>query len=88
MQPERYRNNNDPISLFDRGAKSYERPPDPKNKLLGTIASVVGTALTGNEESGKTAGSTVDSVLNMWTTHADYHNIPEANNRLYIKYTK
>ena len=88
MQPERYRNNNDPISMFDRGAKSYERPPDPKNKLLGTIASVVGTALTGSEESGKAAGSTVESVLNMWQTHADYSNIPEANNRLYTKYTK
>eukprot|EP00969_Alexandrium_andersonii_P346104 15299273-Alexandrium_andersonii.AAC.1 len=51
IQPERCRNNNDSISMFDRGAKSYESKPDASSETLGTLTSVVGAALSGDEES-------------------------------------
>ena len=38
IQPERYRNTNDPISMFDRGAKSYERKPDSSSKVFGVFS--------------------------------------------------
>ena len=87
IQPERYKNDNDPISMFDLGAKSYERKPDPSSKVAGKLTSIVGTALTGDKESSQMAGGMVESFLNAWTAHADYKNIPEANNRLSTKYT-
>eukprot|EP00969_Alexandrium_andersonii_P321332 14197835-Alexandrium_andersonii.AAC.1 len=71
MQPERYRNKNDPISMFARGAKSHEGRPDASSKALGTLISVIGNALTNSEDAGKTAGHMVEDFLNMRTTHAD-----------------
>ena len=87
VQPERYKNDNDPISMFDLGAKSYERKPDPSSRVAGKLTAIVGTALTGEQESSQMAGGMVESFLNAWTAHTDYKNIPEANNRLSTKYT-
>ena len=87
IQPERYKNDNDPISMFDLGAKSYERKPDLSSKVAGKLTSIVGTALTGETESSQMAGGMVEGFLNAWTAHTDYKNIPEANNRLSTKYT-
>eukprot|EP00969_Alexandrium_andersonii_P145875 6451893-Alexandrium_andersonii.AAC.1 len=49
-QPGRYRNNNDPISMFDRSAKPYERKHDASNKAFGIVISVIGIAIPGNEK--------------------------------------
>ena len=87
IQPERYRNDNDPISMFDRGAKSYERKPDASSRVVGKLTSIVGTAVTGDKESSQMAGGMVESFLNSYTMHTDYNNIPEANNSLSTKYT-
>ena len=87
IQPERYRNENDPISMFDRGAKSYERKPDASSRALGKLTTIVGTALTGDKDSSQMAGGMVESFVNSWSMHADYNHIPEANNSLSTKYT-
>ena len=63
IQPERYRNDNDPISMFDRGAKSYERKPDASSRALGKLTTIVGTALTGDKDSSQMAGGMVESFF-------------------------
>eukprot|EP00969_Alexandrium_andersonii_P329050 14539888-Alexandrium_andersonii.AAC.1 len=56
-RPKICKNNNDPISIIDRGAKSYERQHGASINALGTATSVVSTALTGNEESNNMAAN-------------------------------